>query len=358
MLAIVLGFITAFLFTYLAIPSVIRIAVLKNLFDEPGERGSHESNIPTLGGVAIFAGILFSIVLWTPVTIFGDIQYILSAAIILFLIGLKDDIEPIDPKKKLIGQILASTILVVKSNVIITSLYGILGIYELPYWFSVVLSIFTIMVIINSFNLIDGINGLAGSIGVLMSITFGTWFFLVGHIELAIMGFALAGSLMAFLRFNITPAKIFMGDTGALLIGMCTSIMAIKFIELNSEIGTNAWAFKSAPAVAIGILIFPLFDTLRVFCLRIIKGRSPMSADRQHIHHLLLDCGLSHMRATSILIACNLFFILLVVQLQNLGSFNLLMVLFVIAFVMVFFLKRVATGKIVFSASNFRKPIL
>ena len=328
---IILSFLTAFTLTYFAIPSIIHIAKVKNLCDEPGDRRSHKVSTPSLGGIGIFAGVIFSIILWTPFNYFGDLQYILCAFIIIFLIGAKDDILPLSPWKKLAGEVLAASILVFRSGVKLTSLYGIFGIYELPEFFSIVLSIFTILVIINAFNLIDGINGLSGSIGTLISIILGGWFFLTGHIELSIVAFTLAGSLIAFLKYNITPAKIFMGDTGALLVGMVCSILVIKFIELNNAIPAHPYAFENVPAVAIGILILPLYDTLRVFIVRLMKGKSPFYPDRSHIHHLLLDFGLSHMQATGVLVLVNIFFILLVFKLQHIGTLMLLMLILTIA---------------------------
>jgi UDP-N-acetylmuramyl pentapeptide phosphotransferase/UDP-N-acetylglucosamine-1-phosphate transferase len=331
---IVLSFITAFLLTYLAIPSVIKVALKKHLYDEPDDRKSHSTPIPTLGGIAIFGGVIFSILLWTPFEVFGDLQYILCAFIIIFLIGAKDDIDPVSPYKKLAAQIFASFILVFKANIKLTSLYGIFGIGAIPEIPSVLLSMFTILVIINAFNLIDGINGLSGSIATLISITLGTWFLLVDHIEFSIIAFALAGSTIGFLRYNITPAKIFMGDTGALLVGLICSILAIEFIEIHSEIKGSPYAFEAAPAVAIGILILPLFDTLRVFVVRALKGKSPLHPDRSHIHHLLLDSGLSHMQATTVLILVNLLFIFVVVKFQGIGTLNLLIVIMTLAILM------------------------
>jgi len=341
----ILAFLTAFTLTYFAIPSIIHIAITKNLCDEPGERRSHVTPTPSLGGIAIFAGVIFSIILWTPFYAFGDLQYILCAFIILFLIGAKDDIAPIAPRKKLIGQILAAGILVFKSNVKLTSLYGIMGIGDLPEVASVILSIFTILVIVNAFNLIDGINGLSGSIGTLISITLGTWFLLMQRIELAIVAYALAGAVIAFLKYNYTPAKIFMGDTGSLLIGLTCSILTIEFIELHKEMPMSPYAFKAVPAVAFGILILPLFDTLRVFIMRALKGKSPLHPDRTHIHHLLLDYGLTHMQATALLVTVNVFFIFLVFGLQGLGSLNLMLVVLGLAIILSTILFRLVSRK-------------
>lgn len=328
---IILCFLTAFSLTFLAIPSIINVAKKKGLVDLPDERKSHSGSIPPLGGIAIFAGVLFSIILWTPFNYFGDLQYVICAMIIIFLIGAKDDIDPISPSKKFGGQLFAAFILVFKANIKLTSLYGIFGIYDIPFWGSMLLSIFTILVIINAFNLIDGINGLSSSLSILISVTLGTWFFLTDQIELALVAFALAGSSLAFLKYNITPAKIFMGDTGAMLIGILCAGMAIKFIELHRELGSSPYAFDSAPAVAIGILILPLFDTLRVFSLRIMQGKSPFYPDRSHVHHILIDNGFSHMQATSILMVINVVFIFAVVRLQQFGNLTSLIIILAMA---------------------------
>lgn len=328
---IVLAFITSLVLTYFAIPSIISVARKKSLVDEPGERRSHEVSTPSLGGIGIFAGVIFSIILWTPFKYFGDLQYILSSFVIIFLIGAKDDIDPVSPTIKFGGQIVAAIILIFFSKIQITSMWGIFGIYELPYWLSIALTVLTILTIINSFNLIDGINALSGSVGILVSITFGTWFYMMDELALAIVAFSLAGSIVAFLRYNITPAKIFMGDTGSLLLGLVASILAIEFIESHNNIEDHRLLFQSAPAVAMGILILPLFDTLRVFTIRMLRGRSPFSPDRNHIHHLLIDSGFSHMKATVVLIITNIFFIVLVIKLHTIGTLYLLIVIFVLA---------------------------
>jgi len=308
---IVLTYITAFLMTFFAIPSIISVANKKQLVDLPGERRAHQISTPSLGGIGIFAGTIFAIILWTPFKYFGDLQYILCAFIVVFLIGAKDDIDPVSANKKFLGQIFAAGILIFFSKIRITSFYGVFGITELPLPVSVLITFVIIVLVINSFNLIDGINGLSASIGIVMAITFGTWFYMVDRIE------------------------IFMGDTGSLLLGVVASILAINFIEQHQVIPkSHPHAFGAPPAVAVGILLLPIFDTFRVFIMRMIKGRSPFSPDRNHIHHLLLNTGLSHMQATGLLIIVNIFFIGLVYKLQNIGTLNLLFWLFLLATLM------------------------
>ncbi|MEZ4897400.1 MAG: MraY family glycosyltransferase [Saprospiraceae bacterium] len=331
---VLLSFITAFTLTFVAIPSIINVAKVKHLMDEPGERRSHTDSIPTLGGIGIFAGVIFSIVLWTPFGVFQDLQYILCAFVIIFLIGAKDDLVPMSPWRKLAGQLFAAFILVYKANIRLTSFYGLFGITLLPDMISYAFSIFTILVIINSFNLIDGINGLTGSISTLISLVLGVWFFLVDQLDLAIVAFALAGSVLAFMRYNVTPAKIFMGDTGSLFVGLVCAILTIKFIEVHRELSGSIYAVRSAPAVAIGILILPLFDTLRVFTIRILRGHSPLSPDRRHIHHMMIDAGFSHMQATGILILSNIAFIVIALKYQNLGNFQLLILILSMALIL------------------------
>ena len=338
MLDIIPSLLTAFIITFFAIPSIIRIAKEKNLYDEPGERHAHSTNIPTLGGLGIFVGLIFSVTFFIPFTYdefwipqhYGAkgetpyIQYLLCAYIIIFLIGAKDDLLPLSPSKKFLGQLFATFILVYKANIQLTSLYGIFGISNIPLPVGIALSIFTIILIINALNLIDGIDALSGTVGCIICITLGYYFYKIGRPDLAVLSAATTGSLLAFLYYNITPAKIFMGDTGSLLLGLTVSILTIKFIELNNTspdyIGEHPWFIDSAPAVAIGILIIPLFDTLRAFTIRVLQGRSPFSPDKNHIHHSLLALGLSHLQATAILGLANILFIILAYFLQTLGT--------------------------------------
>jgi UDP-N-acetylmuramyl pentapeptide phosphotransferase/UDP-N-acetylglucosamine-1-phosphate transferase len=198
----------------------------------------------------------------------------------------------------------------------------------LSIFWSALLTVFTIIVIINAINLIDGINGLSGSLVILITGTLGVWFLLIKRYDLAIMAVSAAGATAAFLKYNYSPAEIFMGDTGALLLGLICSILTINFIELNSGLqDINPFKINAAPAVAIGILILPLFDTLRVFTMRVLKGKHPLYPDRTHIHHLLIDSGLTHMQATGVLVSVNVFFIILVFLLQRYTSSALLIIL-------------------------------
>ncbi|MFI5218010.1 MAG: glycosyltransferase family 4 protein [Bacteroidia bacterium] len=335
MINIVFSCITSFVITFLAIPSIIKVSIIKNLFDVPSERKAHKASIPTLGGVAIFAGVVFSFTFWSVEFDYSASQYIIAGILVMFLIGLKDDIIELTASKKFYGQVFAALIIVLFANIRITTLCGIFGIYDIPYWFSIAFSLFTILLIINAYNLIDGIDGLAGGIGAIASFTFGLWFYNYGQFALCILSFALFSSLLAFLVYNFSPANIFMGDTGSLIVGLILSVLAINFIQLSFISPPDAFPFRSGPAMAIAILIIPLFDTLRIFTIRLINKRSPFVADRNHIHHQLLDMGLTHREVSLTLFTVNVGFILLALTLRNLGNLTLLFLILFLSLALV-----------------------
>jgi UDP-GlcNAc:undecaprenyl-phosphate GlcNAc-1-phosphate transferase len=298
---LIAGFITAFAISAFSIPSIIKIAKLKNLTDAPDlQRKTHEDHTPTLGGVAIFAALIFSVSFWGLDADFFELKYFLSSLIIMFFIGIKDDLYHFVYIKKLMAQLLSAVILVHFGGVRLTSLYRLFGVQDIPLWASYPLSVFTITVIINAFNLIDGANCLAAGIASVIALFYGVWYALVGYNALSLLAFCLLGALLGFMIYNRTPAKIFMGDTGSLLIGLVIALLTIKFIEYN-RVNFGPYHIRSVPAVAIAILIVPLFDLARVFFIRLKNGAPPMHADRNHIHHRLIDLGFSHMQIAALL---------------------------------------------------------
>lgn len=309
----------AFLITYFAIPPIIKVAKDKKLFDEPDERKVHKAVIPTLGGLGIFAGFVIATLMGVPDSISSQLQYFLASVMVIFFLGIKDDILILSASKKFMGQVIAAGIVIKFGGIQIDNLHGFLGLNAIPHVASLILTMFTIIVITNSFNLIDGVDGLAGSLGLLTSTLFGIYFIVAGEVMYAVMALSLAGSLVAFLIYNFSPAKIFMGDTGSLLIGLLNSIFAIKFISVAAST-EGSFPLLSSPALAFAILIVPLLDTLRVFSLRIFNRRSPFSPDRNHIHHFLLDIGLSQKMVTMICVSANIVFIGLAYVLRSEGT--------------------------------------
>lgn len=331
MLDILLTASVSFIITFLAIPVIMQIAEQKKLYDIPDERKVHTRLVASLGGIGIFAGFLFASLLSIQGYLNPEFQYFFAAALVIFFVGLKDDIMILSATKKFIGQIIAASILIHLGGIRLDSMYGLLGFEQLPEGFSLALSYLTIIVIINSFNLIDGVDGLASSLGILTMIVFGTYFFAIENQAYALLAFAMAGSLVAFIIFNHHPAKIFMGDSGSLMIGLINSILVLKFINVaNSPF--VAVQIPAAVAVGFAILIVPLLDTLRVFSIRIAKGRSPFTPDRNHVHHLLLDNGLSHAAVTLVCVAINVSFIMMAWFGRSLGPNYLLLILITLAF--------------------------
>jgi len=305
---ILLGTAIAFIITFAAIPIIIQVSNAKKLFDHPDERKIHISPIPSLGGLGIFAGFILACLFTISLYNAPDFQYFYAATLVIFFLGLKDDILVLSPMKKFIGQMLAAFLIVYKGGLVIHSMHGFLGVNELPEAISLSFTYLTLIVIINSFNLIDGVDGLAGSLGLMTSLVFGIYFKSVGEVEYATLAFCLGGSIMAFLIYNHSPAKIFMGDTGSLLIGIVNAILVIHFINIAGSAGSQ-FPVAASPAMGFAILIVPLFDTLRVFALRIFSRRSPFSPDRNHIHHLMMDNGMTHSMITYSCVAVNIIFI-------------------------------------------------
>lgn len=331
MLDVLLTASVAFIISFLAIPVVLQIAEQKKLYDIPDERKVHTRPVASLGGVGIFGGFLLASLLSIQGHLSPEFQYFFAAALVIFFLGLKDDLMVLSASKKFVGQVIAASILIHLGNIRLDSMHGLFGFEEMPEGFGLALSYLTIIVVINSFNLIDGVDGLASSLGILTMLVFGTYFFAVEQQAYALMAFAMAGSLTAFLIFNHHPAKIFMGDSGSLMIGLINAILVIKFINTAGSPGV---AIPVASAVAIGfsVLIVPLLDTLRVFAIRIFKGRSPFTPDRNHVHHLLLDTGMNHAAVTFACVGINIFFIVLAYMGRSLGPTYLLLIILAIAF--------------------------
>jgi UDP-GlcNAc:undecaprenyl-phosphate GlcNAc-1-phosphate transferase len=310
---------------------VLQIAEQKKLFDVPDNRKIHARPVVSLGGVGIFGGFLLASLLSISEYSNPEFQYFFAAALVIFFLGLKDDLIVLSAFKKIIGQLIAASILIHLGGIKLTSLHGLFGLQEVPEAFGLAMSYLTIIVVINSFNLIDGVDGLASTLGLLTTMIFGAYFFAADQLSYSLLAFSMCGSLLAFLIFNHHPAKIFMGDSGSLMIGLVNAILAIKFINIADAPGAIV-PVASPVAIAFAILMVPLFDTLRVFGMRISKGRSPFTPDRNHIHHLMLNRGLNHTSITFFCLLINVLFIVLAYSGKSLGSNYLLAIMLTTSF--------------------------
>lgn len=317
---ILLAAILGFTIVIISVPPILRVAREKKLFDATDERKIHSDNIPPLGGVAIFLGFVLSTIIATDGYSFDSLKYIIASIILMFFIGLKDDLLNISARKKFIVQVFAVVLLAILGNVQISHLHGIFGIGSLHPVPGTLITVFIMLAIVNAFNLIDGIDGLASSLSMVAATFFGIWFYQAGHFQFAVMSFALTGSLAGFFLFNVfgKKNKLFMGDTGSLVIGLAIATLVIKFNEFNA-FTSPGFALKNAPAVSFAVVIVPLIDTLRVMTIRIMNKKSPFAPDRNHIHHRLLNLFPNHLAVTGIILLANILFIGVIILLGYLN---------------------------------------
>ncbi|WP_374166390.1 MraY family glycosyltransferase [Arcticibacter sp. MXS-1] len=323
----------SFFIVAFSIKPIITIAIQKRLFDAPTEaRKIHKRIIPNLGGLAIFTGFLLSTALFVKDSEILNANYILAAGVVIFITGLKDDIIGVDPMKKFIAQFAAAFIITILGDLRIMDLGGLLGVHQLAYPFSIGLSVFLFVGVINAYNLVDGIDGLAGFLAVMISLVYAGLFYMGGETQWTYLCLALAGSVGGFLVHNVSPARIFMGDCGSLMIGFMVSVLTIHFLNMSAgnPVLFDGFAVSSAPALALAIVALPVFDTLRVFTIRILNQQSPFKADRNHMHHRMLDLGLTHMQATGVLVLVSLLFVGTALALQPIGNNQLVATLLLI----------------------------
>ena len=338
------AFLIGLVLVYVSIPVIVRISKEKHLYDEPNERRIHKVVIPNLGGVAIFIGISIATLLSLHQFEFIEFRYIQASLIILFFIGIKDDILIISARKKFIAQVICALILIIPGGIRFTNLHGILGLYEIDYIFSVLITLLAIVSIINATNQVDGIDGLAASIGIFSSIIFGIKFLITFNEDYAILCMAIIGSLLAFLWFNVygSTNKIFLGDTGSLILGLLIAVLVIQYNEF--ALTTTPQEISFSPVFSLAILATPLADMIRVFTIRIYKGKSPFAPDMNHIHHRLLKLGFSHFNSTLIIVFTNGFIITLAFAFRFLNKHALMALLIVVIFLLLqlpdLFLKR------------------
>lgn len=309
----VLSLLVSFIIGLCFMPLVINIAKTRNFVVKPNKRTSHEGAIPNIGGINIFISFLLTVFFFSY-GIISQLQFTIIGVFIILIVGFVDDLIDIKVIWKLLGELASAFFLIVVADIRLSNLHGFLGIYELSLAVSYLLSFFVFIVIINALNLIDGVDGLASGLGILYSLFFATYFWLTDRYDLSISAFAMVGSLFVFFLYNVfgKKSKIFMGDSGSLLLGYMITLYVFEFCEMNA--GDNVpqlYKMTAAPAVAICVLSIPLFDTLRVMLTRIKKKVSPFHPDRNHIHHLLLKTGLKHRQVTFVLLAVSILFIII-----------------------------------------------
>ncbi|MFN2439222.1 MAG: glycosyltransferase family 4 protein [Chitinophagaceae bacterium] len=331
------SFVTAFVIAMLLMPLLIKLINYFKLYDVPDLRKEHTQPVPTMGGVAICTGMAVACAIWFPFSkdLF-TISFFFSIAV-LFALGILDDLHNISAQNKLVIQ-LAVASLIAFTDVRIHSFNGLFGIYELPVAAQYTFTIITIAGVTNAFNLIDGIDGLAGGIGFMSLLLLGLFLTLSNDASTALIAFSLAGGILGFLYYNFNPARIFMGDTGSLVLGFVVSVLCIKLLQLNSTFSFSI--LPHGPILVLAIVIVPVFDTIRVFSLRIWTGKSPFAPDKTHIHHLLTNNGWSHSFTSRLICTMHGCLLVLAYFLKNLTQEAGLAILLLCMFLIVFAFKR------------------
>ena len=288
--------------TFYLIPKVLWVSREKNLMADVNERSSHSTAIPTFGGVAFFITIILvlSILQSMRLTYIGN--HLIAALTILFMVGLKDDLVISTARVKLVGQIAAAMFLIFSPELRFNSLHGFLGIQEIPEVLGFLIKAFLVLGLINAYNLIDGIDGLAAIIGIVISGVYAACFYAIKEPYYVLVSISVAGILAGFLRFNFSRGKrkIFMGDAGSLVIGLLLAFLSLKILVMQPDVPMMKLGYHPGNRLLFlaSILFIPIFDTLRVIIIRKSAGKSAFDPDRNHLHHVLLDLGLSHWKAS------------------------------------------------------------
>lgn len=331
----------SFLIAYSLFPVVIRIFKSIDIMDEPDRRKIHKYSTPSMGGIAIFIGMMVALFIVVPLADLAENKFLIAGLILMLFLGLRDDISSLNANYKLAFQSITAFLVLRFTGIGLTGLYGVFGVGEFNQFIALALSVFLLIALTNSFNLIDGIDGLAGSIALLASVMFGIWFVLSGNTFFAILSLTTVGALVAFLIFNWQPSRIFMGDTGSIFLGFILSCLAFQFINDNNLLPVgDPMKFNSFVAIATSLLIIPIYDTTRVFTLRVFAGQSPFVPDKRHIHHVLLRQGFNHSQSTLILIGFNVLLVILTLQFNFLSDTLLLTAQFILTFSFGFYFDR------------------
>ena len=336
-------FFIAFFATYFIIPKILWVVNSRDLIDKPDGRSSHVTSTPTMAGVSFFLSIILVVFFIKNVDIDQIGVNLIAGLTVIFIIGLKDDLVLSSPKAKTGGQFMAIIALI--SNQSFHSLYleNFLGAQSFPIYITIPIVVFIMLAIINAYNLIDGIDGLASIIGIVVFSGFATLFYLLDFQFYFLFSLGIIGVLLAYLRYNFSISKkIFMGDTGSLIVGFCIAFLTIKLLTLDlTSVNSLPFLKENKLVVILSIISIPLFDTLRVMGVRLLNNKSPFYPDRNHIHHILIDSGLKHYKASLFLAALNILLISLVILLSNIyNSYEMLVVMLIIfALLLILFYK-------------------
>ena len=350
LLQFIFYFFGTFMLSYFLIPKIRAKALKLNLKDTPDIRSSHTIPVPTFGGIVFY--ISYILILFFAQSLDSNhVSITLIASIsILFFTGLLDDFRNLSPKIKFLCQIIGVALLMFQPDFRILSFHGFMGIYEIPLYVSVGGSMFFLLGLINAFNLIDGIDGLTGITGVIVASFYSYMLYNLGYFFYLSISLATIATLLAFLRFNFSnKRKIFMGDTGSLVIGLVLGLLTLKLLSVADDAYSSLSFYRAQlPLFLIAVLFVPLLDTMRVMFLRLTSGVSMFKPDRNHLHHIIVDFGLSHRKASFFIgfvnfsVALIMFFV--IQKFNTFQSLCIIVLMFFIAIIVLFLMNKNKTA--------------
>jgi UDP-GlcNAc:undecaprenyl-phosphate GlcNAc-1-phosphate transferase len=342
---LIILFLGVFVVSLVIIPRIRSISLKLRFTDRPDQRSSHTGSIPSFGGVAFYISYIWVLFFIQPI----DTNYVsltlLSSISVMFFTGLLDDVRNLSPKIKFLGQCIAVSILMAQPDFRILTLHGFMGVHEIPLVLSVLGSMIFLLGLINAFNLIDGIDGLTGITGIIAASFYSFMFYnMESYFYLAVSVTTIA-TLLAFLRFNFSiKRKIFMGDTGSLVIGLVLGLLTLKLMTLENASTPFPFNRQQLPLFLVGVLFIPILDLFRVMTLRASKGVSMFRPDRNHLHHIIVDFGLSHRKASIFIGMVNFivaFIMFNIIQVCNsLTATFILITLFLLAIIVLFLMNK------------------
>ncbi len=305
-------FFIALLCVALVHPTMVRIAQLKGIVDEPNARKLQRVPIPILGGVCVFLGIVVSLGFTSVFEDCTDLFTVVMAMTVMLYIGTGDDILGLSPRTRFVVEILTVLCLIGIGGYTLNDFHGLWGLDRIPTWMAVPLTIFASVGIINAINLIDGVDGLSSGFGIMACIMFGTLFYLSGDTSMTILAAVSAGALVPFFFHNVygKNSKMFIGDGGTLMLGIIISVFVIRILQHNTPCGEYVKSGMGLIPFTLAVLAVPVFDTLRVMTARILGGHSPFLPDKTHLHHLFISYGFSHAGTTVVILMLNTFVVL------------------------------------------------
>ena len=304
---IILPTLMAFLGTLWIHPKILKIAIMKNIVDNPDARKLQRVPVPVMGGVAVFFGIIIGICSSQMMFDEPKVFMLIMAMLIMLYVGTMDDVIDLTPTIRFIIEIIIIAWLIYVNRASIDNFWGLWGVRDIPLWLSCPLTVFAAVGIINAINLIDGVNGLSSGFCFMASTLFAIIFYMSGNAVMTIIAISAAGAIIPFFLHNVfgNSTKMFIGDGGTLVIGTMMSIFIINILHQGSSCAIFAENGMGLIAFTLAVLSIPVFDTLRVMSTRIMKRKSPFHPDKTHLHHLFLELGFSHIGTTVSILTIN-----------------------------------------------------